>query len=420
MLEALIITLGLLSAFTPCSWNLNLLLRAYTLKKGIHTFFAFAFLRVLLFNSIALAIYFAQVKLPYLFAILGLIMLSLITLFGPYAVRRWGSPPVDFSPQFFLRNRKLPAGIGLGLSLPYCVLPIVGSLVVSSFALSIPFEIFNLFVWSSLIPTTALVFLKESLLQRLLSVVKVSHVIASMLILGLSVPVSGETNLILFVSSLTSGEIPFYFLVLVSFILGVLTSLGPSTLPFLPAVFGLLVADKKGKGVILGVIEFLLAFLTTHSLAGFLVSLGLVNLRDIFKAEVFSLIVGILLALFGLSLVGVVPLSLSFLSLWRGGVPKGGRFMIGIFYTLSVCPSCTPLLLGAVFLSTLSGDPFKASFLMGVYAIGRFIPVVIAGFMAKEVVTQGSTYSPLARKFAGFLLIGVSLILLKNSLEVIL
>ncbi len=69
----------------------------------------------------------------------------------------------------------------------------------------------------------------------------------------------GDINL--YVSSLTQERHSFLFLAGVLFILGLFTSLGPSTLPFLPVVFGMLVTRHTriniwGAGVDIEVIAY--------------------------------------------------------------------------------------------------------------------------------------------------------------------
>jgi len=119
--------LGALSFFTPCMWNVNLLLRAYV-KKGSILEIPLLFLsRFLLFNLIASLFYILSKSftpsLEMLLIVQGVV--AGIFIFGFPLMKRFGMAPFDLSLQFLFPEKKFPPGIGLGLSLPYCSRPFI-------------------------------------------------------------------------------------------------------------------------------------------------------------------------------------------------------------------------------------------------------------------------------------------------------
>jgi len=413
--------LGTLSFFTPCMWNVNLLFRAYV-KKGDYLQIPLLFLsRFLLFNLIALIFYLLSGWItPSTKALLIAqgVVASIFVLGFPF-MKRFGIAPFDLSPQFFFPNRSFPPGIALGLSLPYCSLPFIALLGVYSLYFKDAFLIFNLYTLFVTLPTLLLLFLSDKLLKSITSLIPAVPALTGFsLVLAMALFVDFyELNL--FVSSLLQEKHSFVFLAVIMFLLGFFTSLGPSTLPFLPVVFGVLVSKHSSKrDIALSVGGFSVAFLLTHAFVGGVASAGFIVLSEIFRTELFNLILAGILLLVALNLLNLLPFSLEVARLNPFSGAGTSSFLIGFVYTFSLCPSCTSLLLGAVVLSASSGSVVTASLLMGIYAVGRTVPVFLSGLVVSGLSDFLRSHYTHINRVVGLVFLLLSGYFFKNFLEV--
>ncbi len=379
---------GFLSFLSPCMWNLNLLLRAY-IKRGSGAEFLYMLLsRLALMNFIAFLLYLLSGHVGLSKEVLITVQIGVAILFmlGFPLMRRFGFAPIDLSLQFLFPQKKFPPGLALGFSLPYCSIPFVVLLGAYSLHFREPFLIFNLYALSVSLPVILTLLLKERHLKLISSLIPgVPALTGFLLILSLgSFLDSREINL--YVSSLIQERQAFFLLLPLMFLLGFLTSLGPSTLPFLPVVFGFIVSKHKSlKEITLSVVGFSLSFLLTHSVVGLVASTGTLLLSDIFRTQLFNLLLSVFLLFVSLNLLGVFSLSFELARLNPfSGAGRGG-FLLGIAYTFSLCPSCTSLLLGALVLSASYGNPLLSAYLMGVYALGRAVPIFLSGLVVSSM-----------------------------------
>jgi len=413
--------LGTLSFLTPCMWNVNLLFRAYV-KRGDTKQIPLLFLsRLLLFNMIAFVFYTLSHRVDLSEKTLLIVQGAIAGVFilGFPLMRKLGFAPLDLSLQYFFPKRKFPPGIGLGFSLPYCSLPFVALLGAYSLHFQKAFLLFNLYALFVTLPTLLLLLLPESSLKTLTSLIPAIPAITGfslILAMGLFIDFG---YLSLYLSSLLQEKHSLAFLVPVMFFLGFFTSLGPSTLPFLPVVFGLLVTKHSKKlGILLSVGGFSLAFLLTHTSVGALASLGAVVLSGIFRTELFNLVLSGLLLLIALNLLNLLPFSFEVARLNPFSNAGASSFLLGIAYTFSLCPSCTSLLLGAIVLSTSTGSVPEAAFLMGVYAVGRAIPVFLSGFVVSSLSGFLKENYLYVNRIVGLVFLLLSAHFFKNFLEV--
>ncbi|GAA4888888.1 cation transporter [Pseudonocardia sp. C8] len=86
----------------------------------------------------------------------------------------------------------------------------------------------------------------------------------------------------------------------------------------------------------------------------------------------------------------LLVLSLVILRLWRPRLPSflprlrqrhtaGGAFALGMPFGLLTCPACTPLLLPVALGAAATGQVWYGALLLGAFAIGRGIPLVVLG-----------------------------------------
>ncbi len=401
-------------------WNLNLLLRAHLRGGSVTELLLLVAVRLTVFNLIALFLYFVGKVLSPDPSILPYIQgaVALIFLTGFPLMRRFGFAPLDLSPQFFFPYLRLPPSLALGISIPYCAIPFILLLAFYSLVYHKPFEIFNLYAFFATIPSLMVPFLGEKFLRRVTALIPSVPVLTGIILLIAIYPMVDTSGITLFISSLLQREVSVPVLIFLMLLLGFLTSLGPSTLPLLPVVFGYIFTRPSSRqDVVFSILGFMSAFVITHSVSALLISAGTVIASDIFRVGVFNLVLSILLLAFALSLLGIFPLSLEISRLSPLKSVKGGSFLLGVSYTFSVCPSCSSILLGALALSLSVRDPLNSALLMGIFAIGRTIPVLLSGFVAGQIKRALSTATPIANMFAGAIFFLLSVYFFKNFLE---
>jgi cytochrome c-type biogenesis protein len=170
-------------------------------------------------------------------------------------------------------------------------------------------------------------------------------------------------------------------------VFGLLVGFAPSTFAMAPAVMGFVGAAKPpslGRAVRLS--------------AAFVGGMVIV---DIALGAVFALagaaalrFVGERLGLFyALVVVLLVVMALINLGVWRPALPARaphpravttarGGLLLGLPFGLLTCPACTPLLLPVALGAAATGNPVYGGALLGLFALGRGIPLILLGASA--------------------------------------
>jgi len=125
---------------------------------------------------------------------------------------------------------------------------------------------------------------------------------------------------------------------------------------------------------------FITGMLVTHVVLGVAAALGGVWVKDML-GRWWGLLLGPLLIVLGLIWPGWLKLSLPWFSM-RGEKVAGawGAFLLGIPFSVAICPFCTPALL--VMLTAAAGIgsvPFGFSLLLA-FALGRALPIILGAW----------------------------------------
>jgi hypothetical protein len=147
--------LGFVSFLTPCTWNANLILRAYVKARGMRELLLFVCGRVFFFNTVALCLHLFSDLFSLTEEILKAIQrgTALVFIVSFPLMKRTGFAPFDLSPQFLFPHLSMPPGLSLGLSVPYCAVPFFVLLIAYSLTFGDSFLFFNLYLLSNLLPT---------------------------------------------------------------------------------------------------------------------------------------------------------------------------------------------------------------------------------------------------------------------------
>ncbi len=115
----------------------------------------------------------------------------------------------------------------------------------------------------------------------------------------------------------------------------------------------------------------------THALLGVAAALGGEWVKGIMGRQ-WGLLLGPILILLGLDWTGWLRLRLPWFGM-RGRRASGiwGAFLLGIPFSIAVCPFCTPALLVTLTASAAIASPGYGALLLLLFALGRSIPILV-------------------------------------------
>ena len=174
---------------------------------------------------------------------------------------------------------------------------------------------------------------------------------------------------------------------LIVFMGGLLTSLGPCSLSLLPITVAYLAGFKNNQNPLQRTISFC---------SGIVISLVILGSLSGFLGKIygqlpgfFSIFISLLAIIMGLNLLGLLKFSL--LSgpnpeIWKNQVPPPlAPVSAGLAFGLASSPCTTPVL--AVLLAWVAkqGNPFSGTIFLGSFAMGQIVPLFIAGTFAASI-----------------------------------
>lgn len=345
-----------------------------------------------------------------------------------YIVSRFTYIPVPHLEFFKLLpgGRSLPFAVQLGLTLPACTIPLFA--VVAGLAVtvgSVGFAALAGLLFAALF-TAPLVLTSikgvhadgRELLNR---AARGSPYLTAALLFGaalyLLIPaldVSAET----LKASLQQASLAGIGL---GFLAGFVFSFNPVSFASIPVVLAYVTkAHEERRAILLGG-AFVTGLIATHVVLGVAAALGGEWVKDIMGRQ-WGLVLGPVLILLGLIWPGWLRLRLPWISL-RAKKVTGiwGAFLLGIPFSVAICPFCTPALLVTLTASAAIGSvPFGFALLLA-FAAGRSIPILLGassmGFL--ESLRMLSRHQKGIEVIAGITLILTGLYLLNEYFFII-
>ena len=166
----------------------------------------------------------------------------------------------------------------------------------------------------------------------------------------------------------------------ISFLTGLVFSFNPVSFASIPVVLAYVTkARTQRRAVLLGG-AFVMGMLATHAVLGVAAALGGEWVKRSMGHE-WELLLGPLLVILGMIWPGWLTIRLPWISL-RGKKVAGvwGAFLLGIPFSVAVCPFCTPALVVTLTASAAIGSvPFGLSLLLA-FALGRSIPILLGAW----------------------------------------
>ena len=205
------------------------------------------------------------------------------------------------------------------------------------------------------------------------------------------------------------------------FLAGFVFSFNPVAFASIPVVLAYVTrAQARHKALAYGT-AFVLGMLLTHVLLGVVAALGGDWVKSVMGRQ-WGLVLGPLLIVLGLLWAGWLRLRLPWIGV-RARKITGfwGAFVLGVPFSVAVCPSCTPALVVMLTASASTGSVLFGAGLLLAFALGRSIPL-LAGAWSLGWLESLQSLARFRRGFeitAGLLLVLTGLYLLAEYVFVV-
>jgi len=313
------------------------------------------------------------------------IILSAMALL--YLVSRFTYIPVPHLEFFRLLpgGRSLPFAVQLGLTLPACTLPlfmvVTGlAVTVGSVAVAVLAGVLFATLFTAPMVITSLKGVHADGREFLNRAARGSPYLTAVLLfaaaLYLLIPamdVSADTLELSLQQASLAG-------IGLAFLAGFVFSFNPVSFASIPVVLAYVTrAHEERRALVLGG-AFVLGLITTHVALGVAAALGGEWVQAV-MGRGWGLLLGPVLIVLGLIWSGTLKLRLPWLSM-RAKRVSGvwGAFLLGIPFSVAVCPFCTPALLVTLTASAAIGSAGFGFVLLLAFAVGRSIPVMLGAW----------------------------------------
>lgn len=326
-------------------------------------------------------------------------------------------------------GNRLPQGARLGLTLPACTIPlfiVVAGVSVTVDSLGFALLAGLLFAGGFTLPMALAAFKGvhadgRELLGR---VARVSPYLTAALLYGAALfPLLPDVG----IGELRAAlEQPTLLGIGLGFLAGFLFSFNPVSFASIPVVLAYVTQAREEKRALLLGGAFILGMLATHATLGMAAALGGEWVKTIMGRH-WGLLLGPLLILLGLLWPGWLKLRLSWIGLsgigMRGRRVAGvwGAFLLGIPFSVAVCPFCTPALMVMLTAAAGIGSVSFGFALLLAFALGRSIPIALgaASMGWLESLKMLARHQKALEVVAGLTLIATGLYLLNEYFFII-
>ena len=345
-----------------------------------------------------------------------------------YIVSRFTYIPVPHLEFFKLLpvSKKIPFSIQLGLTLPACTLPLV--VVTAGMAVtvgSIMFAALAGFLFASLFTLPMIIAsykgVHDDAKQLLNHAAKGSPYLTAVLLVG--------TALVLLIPALDINvatlketlQTQSWAGIGIAFLAGFIFSFNPVSFASVPVMLAYVTKAGGEKRALLMGGAFVMGMLVTHVVLGVAAALGGEWVKGIMGRQ-WGLLLGPLLIVMGLMWAGLLNIRLPWFGV-RGRKVSGiwGAFLLGIPFSVAVCPFCTPALLVTLTASAAIGSVSFGFALLLAFALGRSIPIILGAWSMGwlESLQMLTRYQKYVEVFAGVVLVLTGLYLLNEYFYII-
>lgn len=196
----------------------------------------------------------------------------------------------------------------------------------------------------------------------------------------------------------------------VGFAAGFLFSFNPVALAAIPVALAYVTKAHEMRRAVLFGGMFIAGMIVTHVSMGFAAGLGGQWVQKLLGRE-WGLLLGPLLILLGLMWPGWIKLPLPAIAFRVKRANSGwGAFLLGIPFSVAVCPFCTPALVILLGVATGIGSPWFGATLLLAFAFGRAVPILLGAW----AVGWLESLKPLAHWQKLFEIVGAILLILSG------
>ncbi len=304
-----------------------------------------------------------------------------------YLVSRFIYIPVPHLEFFKLlpNGRNLPHGIQLGLTLPACTLPLV--IVTVGMAITVDsisiaaiagFLFATLFTLPMVIATYKGVheYARQLLNRAAVGSPYLTAVLLFSTALYLLIPaldISSEMLKETFQTASWAG-------IGIAFLAGFVFSFNPVSFASIPVMLAYVTKAHEERRALLMGGAFVLGMVFTHVVLGVAAALGGEWVQGVMGRQ-WGILLGPILIIMGLMWSGAVNIRLPWFGV-KGRKVTGiwGAFLLGIPFSVAVCPFCTPALLVTLTASAAIGSVSFGFALLFAFALGRSIPIILGAW----------------------------------------
>lgn len=163
----------------------------------------------------------------------------------------------------------------------------------------------------------------------------------------------------------------------VSFLTGFLFSFNPVALAAIPVSIAYVTKAHEPRRAVLFGVMFILGMVFIHVFMGLVAGLGGSWVKSLL-GRYWGLVLGPVLIVLGAMWPGWIKVKLPALGM-RAKPVNGpvGAFLLGIPFSVAICPFCTPALLILLGVAAAIASPLYAVALLLAFALGRAVPILI-------------------------------------------
>jgi cytochrome c-type biogenesis protein len=176
----------------------------------------------------------------------------------------------------------------------------------------------------------------------------------------------------------------------VSFLAGFLFSFNPVALAAIPVSLAYVTKAHEPRRAVLYGGMFILGMVAIHILLGLIAGLGGSWVKSLL-GRYWGLVLGPVLIILGAMWPGWIKAKLPALAM-RAKPVSGpfGAFLLGIPFSVAICPFCTPALLILLGVAAAIASPFYAMALLLAFALGRSVPILIGAIAMGWLESAGT------------------------------
>lgn len=194
------------------------------------------------------------------------------------------------------------------------------------------------------------------------------------------------------------------------FLIGLAMAFNPRSIMVIPVIVGYL-AGHRENGLTASSFSNALSFVLGMTVAD--VALGVLfayigNKVSIVFGPRWEIVIGVLLIIFGLRWLKVLRFrTIGFEMKGKRAGSLAGAFFLGVPFSMSFCPFCTPILLTILTIAAATGKVWYSAALMVFFSLGRGLPLLAAGASMGLLKRMDplKRHVPLFEKVGGALLI---------------